>query len=367
MKLKIGIAGASGYVAQELVRILTRHPMVEEIKLFSSSLAGKEYSASYLNYTGVTKGILTDIITDKKTENLSLLCRDLSELSQEREGLDLIFFALPHGESLKWIDEDLLSRVKVIDMGGGFRFKERETYERWYQESGAKEELLAEAVYGLSEIRREEIRNARLIANPGCYPTCSLLPLIPLLSKNRLKVESLIIDGKSGVSGAGRKSGLNTHFCETHNSFKAYGVANHRHTPEIEQAVSQTVDREVRLNFTPHLVPMERGILITTYVDVVEGVTESELKETLTAYYAEEPFVQLLWHSENSPWPETRWVLGSNQCHINLRLDPRTGRLILVSAIDNLVKGAAGQGVQNMNLLFGIEESLGLSQIPLFP
>ena len=262
------------------------------------------------------------------------------------------------------MNENILSQVKIIDLSADFRIKDVKTYEKWYGIEHKSPEFISEAVYGLCEINRNDVKKARLIANPGCYTTCSILTAYPLAKEGLIDMDTLIIDAKSGTSGAGRGAKLPNLFCEVNENIKAYGVATHRHTPEIEEQLGYASGREVVLNFTPHLVPMNRGILATEYAKLTKDVTYEEVKAVYDKYYKDEKFIRVL---DKGVFPETKWVEGSNYTDINFQIDPRTGRIIMMGAIDNLVKGAAGQAVQNMNLAFGLPEDEGLNLVPMFP
>jgi N-acetyl-gamma-glutamyl-phosphate reductase len=296
------------------------------------------------------------------------ICRD-DNLKEMAEQVDVIFTATPQGFLASVLDEELLEKVKIIDLSADFRLKDVSTYEKWYQLEHKSPEFLKEAVYGLCEVNREKIKEARLIANPGCYPTCSFLSIYPLAKEGMIDLSGLIIDAKSGTSGAGRGAKVDNLFCEVNENIKAYGVASHRHTPEIEEQLSLASGKEVLLNFTPHLVPMNRGILVTAYAPLKKKQdgsvpTMEELRKIYQDYYQEETFVRVL---EAGKTPETKWVEGSNYVDVNVVSDERTGRVIMMGAMDNLVKGAAGQAVQNMNLLFGLKEDTGLNLVPMFP
>ena len=345
--MKAGIIGATGYAGGELVRLLLGHKEVE-IKWFGSrSYIDQKYSDIYQN--------MFQIVED--------VCRD-DNLQQLAEQVDVIFTATPQGFCASHINEELLSKVKVIDLSADFRIKDVETYEKWYQIKHASPQLIGEAVYGLCEVNREKIRQARLLANPGCYPTCSILSIYPLLKEGLIEPSSIIIDAKSGTSGAGRGAKVDNLYCEVNENIKAYGVSTHRHTPEIEEQLGYAAGQGVILNFTPHLVPMNRGILVTAYATLVKGVSEERIRDAYDKYYANERFVRVL---KPGVCPQTKWVEGSNYVDVNVQADPRTGRVIIMGAMDNLVKGAAGQAVQNMNLMFGLDENLGLMQVPMFP
>ena len=346
-KIKAGIIGATGYAGAELARLLYQHPMTEIVWLGSRSYVDQPYSKVYPN--------MADLITDP--------CRDdnLNELS---ELADVIFTATPQGFLASQVSEKILEKAKIIDLSADFRIKDVSVYEKWYGIEHKSPHLIEEAVYGLCEINRELIKTARLVANPGCYTTCSILTLYPLVKEGLIDLSSIIIDAKSGTSGAGRGAKVPNLFCEVNENMKAYGVATHRHTPEIEEQLGYAAGTSVTLNFTPHLVPMNRGILVTAYANVKEGVKAEQIREAYEACYGKEPFIRLM---KQGSLPETRFTEGSNYVDIGFVLDERTGRIIAIGALDNLVKGAAGQAVQNMNLLFGLPENTGLEMIPLFP
>ncbi len=345
--IKAGIVGVTGYIGEELARILVQHPEVEIKAITSKSYAGQSYSNIYSNFSG-----LFDAACEE--ENLEKMAKEL----------DIIFLALPHGLASKKLSKDILDKVKVIDLGADYRLCCKETYEQWYQTDHCSPDLLEQAVYGLSELKREDIKNAQLIANPGCYTTCSILSLYPLLKEDLMCKNSIIIDAKSGVSGAGRSLNVSTHYTECNESFKAYKIASHRHTPEIEQELSIAAGEDISLIFTPHLIPMNRGILATSYATLNENLSYNDILGVYNKYYADEYFVRI---AKEGVYPETRWVKGSNFFDIGFTIDERTGRIIVIGCIDNLVKGAAGQAVQNMNIMFALDEKLGLSQVPIFP
>lgn len=342
--IKAAILGSTGYVGEELVRLLYSHPKVELVGLSSHRYVDEKYAKVYPHFNQ---------IIDKKC---------IEDKIEDIEA-DILFIALPHGIASKIVTKELLKKTKVIDLGADFRIS-KEAYATWYKTQHYGEALLEEAVYGLCEWQKEEISKASLIANPGCYVTCSLLTLLPLIKEKLINNKGIIIDAKSGVTGAGRGLDIGTHFTECNESIKAYGIGTHRHTPEIEEKLCQIGNQEVRLNFTPHLVPMNRGILTTIYAMPNEGVTVQTLMEAYSKYYKDKKFIRIL--GENAI-AETRWVKGSNYCDISFKWDERTGRLILVSSIDNMMKGSAGQAVQNMNIMMGFEESLGINMPPIFP
>ena len=345
--IKAGIIGATGYAGGELVRILTGHKDVE-IKWYGSrSYIDKKYAEVYQN--------MFQIVDDECMDD------NMEALADE---VDVIFTATPQGLCASLVNEEILSKVKIVDLSADFRIKDVATYEEWYKIQHPTPQFIPEAVYGLCEINREAVKKARLVANPGCYPTCSTLSIYPLLKKGLIDPGTIIIDAKSGTSGAGRGVKVDNLYCEVNENIKAYGVANHRHTPEIEEQLSYAAGQPVLINFTPHLVPMNRGILITAYASLKKEVSYEEVKAAYDKYYANEKFVRVL---EKDVCPQTKWVEGSNYVDVNFKIDPRTKRVIMMGAMDNLVKGAAGQAVQNMNLMFGLKESEGLELVPMFP
>ncbi|MEE1032258.1 MAG: N-acetyl-gamma-glutamyl-phosphate reductase [Ruminococcus sp.] len=345
--IKVGIIGSTGYAGSELVRLLTAHKDVE-IKWFGSrSYIDQKYASIYQNFFEIVDAKCMD-------DNMQALA----------EEVDVIFTATPQGLCASLVNEEILSKVKIIDLSADFRIKDVNVYEEWYKLEHKSPQYIEEAVYGLCEINREDVKKARLVANPGCYTTCSILTCYPLVKEGLVDPNTLIIDAKSGTSGAGRGAKVDNLFCEVNENMKAYGVASHRHTPEIEEQLGYACGQEIKLNFTPHLVPMNRGILATAYATLTKPVTYEEVKAVYDKYYKEEKFVRVL---EKDVCPQTKWVEGSNYVDVNFKIDPRTNRIIMMGAIDNLVKGAAGQAVQNMNLMFGLKESEGLELIPMFP
>lgn len=351
--IKAGIIGSTGYAGAELVRLLLQHPDVEIIWYGSRSYIDESYADIYHNMFR---------LVDAKCMN-----DDMEELSKEA---DVIFTATPQGFCASMVNEGILNNSKIIDLSADFRLKKIDVYEKWYKLEHKAPQYLQEAVYGLCEINREKIIGARIVANPGCYTTTSILTLYPLVREGLIDNSSIIIDAKSGTSGAGRGAKVQNLFCEVNESIKPYGVATHRHTPEIEEQLSYAAGLDymdgdsILLNFTPHLVPMNRGILATCYAGLKDGVTASDITAAYEKYYSEETFIRLLGQDR---FPETRWVEGSNFVDIGFTVDPRTKRVIAAGALDNLVKGAAGQAVQNMNLLFGLPEDTGLKLVPVFP
>lgn len=351
--IKVGIIGATGYAGGELVRILMNHRDAEIVWYGSRSYIDKKYYEVYQN--------MFQIVED--------VCRD-DNLQELAEQVDVIFTATPQGFLAGLLTEEILSRVKIVDLSADYRIKDVAVYEKWYGIEHKSPQFIEEAVYGLCEINRGKItEKTRLVANPGCYTTCSILTAYPMVKEGLIDVNTLIVDAKSGTSGAGRGAKVANLFCEVNENMKAYGVANHRHTPEIEEQLGYAGNCSVTLSFTPHLVPMNRGILATEYATLKrkpDGSLPSyeEIKAVYDKYYAKEKFVRVL---EKGVCPETKWVEGSNYVDINFVIDERTGRIIMMGALDNLVKGAAGQAVQNMNLLFGLPESEGLELVPCFP
>lgn len=341
--IRAAVAGATGYAGAELVRILSGHPGVELTVITSRQFAGQRFDRIFPAMAG----------------RVHLVCE---ELNDERvcDRADVLFTALPHKLPMNVAPAILKRGRRLIDLSADFRFNDAAVYEAVYQPHASRE-LLSEAVYGLSEVYTSQIRAARLIGNPGCYPTSVLLPLIPLVRSGLIDVEGIVADCKSGVSGAGRSPSLTAHYGEVNESFKAYKVASHRHNPEMEAYLGREAGRPVTLTFVPHLVPMTRGMLATIYARPAVGVTVQTVQECLASFYADCPFVRL--RPAGMP-PDTLHVRGSNYCDIGFVVDDRTQRLILMAAIDNLVKGAAGQAVQNMNLMFGLDEAAGLTQIP---
>lgn len=345
--IKAGIIGATGYAGGELVRILTGHRDVE-IKWYGSrSYIDEKYASVYRNLFQIVDAVCMD--------------DNMEELADQ---VDVIFTATPQGFCASVLSEEILSKTKIVDLSADFRIKDVAVYEKWYGIEHKSPQFIEEAVYGLCEVNREKIKKARLVANPGCYTTCSILTAYPLAKEGLIDMSTLIIDAKSGISGAGRGAKTPNLFCEVNENMKAYGVASHRHTPEIEEQLGYAAGEDVVLTFTPHLVPMNRGILATEYASLKKDVTYEEVKAVYDAYYADETFIRVL---DQGVCPETKWVEGSNYVDIGFQIDPRTGRIIMMGAIDNLVKGAAGQAVQNMNLMFGLEENEGLELVPLFP
>lgn len=347
--IKVGIIGATGYAGNELVRLLLGHKDAEIVWLGSRSYIDQNYSDVYRNMFK---------LVDAK-------CMD-DNMEQLANEVDVIFTATPQGLCASLVNDEILSKTKIIDLSADFRLKDVNVYEQWYKLEHKAPQYIDEAVYGLCEINRDKVsKDTRIIANPGCYTTTSILTLYPMVKEGIINPDTIIIDAKSGTSGAGRGAKVANLFCEVNESMKAYGVGTHRHTPEIEEQLGYACGRDdLKLIFTPHLVPMNRGILVTAYASLAKDVTYEDVKAAYDKYYDKEYFVRVL---PKDVCPETRWVEGSNFVDIGFKIEPRTNRLIMMGALDNLVKGAAGQAVQNMNLLFGLPENEGLKLAPMFP
>ncbi len=343
---RVGIVGASGYTGEELARIIVRHPEVELTVATSRQFAGRKLGEVFPNL------------------------RDLVDITLENAGpdeiidrADLIFTAVPHQTAMDIVPKFLDAGRKVVDLSADFRISDAAVYEKWYQAHSAPD-YLSRAVYGLPELYREKIKKTSLVANPGCYPTSIILGAAPLLKAGLIDAATIVADSKSGASGAGRGALVGSLFCEVSDGFRAYKVGEHRHTPEIEQELSLLSDRQVIISFTPHLLPIARGILSTVYASLREGVDAAQVASVYEEFYRDERFVRL-WPA--GTYPATQYVRGSNFCDIGFKVDPRTGRIVILSAIDNLIKGAAGQAIQNMNLVCGFDEDEGLGTVPLFP
>lgn len=341
--VNVGIVGSTGYGGCELVRLLLTHKDVNIVWVSSRTYSDQEYSEVYKSYF---------TLLDQK-------CVD-ENLEEYLDEVDVVFFATPQGVCAKMVNDNVLAKVKVIDLSADYRIKDVEVYESWYGIEHVSPQYIEEAVYGLCEINREKVKEARLIANPGCYPTCSILSIYPLAKAGLIDLDTLIIDAKSGTSGAGRSAKVQNLYCEVNESIKAYGVASHRHTPEIEEQLGYAANEKVVLNFTPHLIPMNRGILITAYAKLKDGVSEEEVKKAYDIYQ-DEYFVRVL---KDGNVPEVRNVKCSNFVDVAYKIDKRTNRIIMMGAMDNLVKGAAGQAIQNMNIMFNLDEKTGLMLAP---
>ena len=347
--VKVGIIGATGYAGNELVRLLLGHKDAKIEWLGSRSYIDEKYADVYRN--------MFQLVDAKCMDD------NMEELANR---VDVIFTATPQGRCASLVNDEILSKVKIIDLSADFRIKDVNVYEQWYKLEHKSPQYIDEAVYGLCEINRNKVtKDTRIIANPGCYTTTSILSIYPMVKEGIINPDTIIIDAKSGTSGAGRGAKVPNLFCEVNESIKAYGVGTHRHTPEIEEQLGYACGRDdLKLIFTPHLVPMNRGILVTAYANLAKDVTYEDVKAAYDKYYADEKFVRVL---DKDVCPETRWVEGSNFVDVGFKLEPRTNRLIMMGALDNLVKGAAGQAVQNMNLMFGLPEDEGLELAPMFP
>lgn len=350
--IKVGIIGATGYAGAEIARLLYNHPEAEIVWYGSRSYIDEYFSSVYGNFF--------------KLVDAKCLDDNMEELAEQ---VDVIFTATPQGLCAGLVNDEILNKVKIIDLSADFRLKDVAVYEKWYGIEHKSPQYINEAVYGLCEINRESIKGKRLVANPGCYTTCSILTAYPLVKEKLIDPNTLIVDALSGVSGAGRGAKTANLYCEVNESAKPYGVATHRHTPEIEEQLGYAADMDITINFTPHLVPMNRGILATEYASLIKKPDgslpgEAEIRAAYEKYYGDDFFIRIL---NKGVYPETRWVENSNFVDIGFRIDERTGRVIMMGAIDNLVKGAAGQAVQNMNILFGIDEKAGLDFAPAFP
>lgn len=345
--MKSTIVGATGYGGVELIRLINNHPYINIHSVVSNSYAGKAEADVYPHFTGVNLPTLTSM----NVETLG-------------DGADVVFFATPSGISKQYIPFLLEKGVKCIDLSGDFRLKSPTLYEQWYLQPSATREQLSKAVYGLSEVNRDAIEKAELIANPGCFPTASLLALIPILKEGWIDQKSIIIDGKTGVSGAGRGVSLGTHFAETNENIKAYKLGKHQHIPEMEQVLSDITNQIINVTFSTHLVPMTRGIMCTIYTKLSETITYEMVVSLYKEYYRNSPFVRI---RTDGSYPSTKEVYASNYCDIGFVLDERMNQLIIVSVIDNMVKGAAGQAIQNLNIMMGWQETMGLELSPIYP
>ncbi|MDD6340166.1 MAG: N-acetyl-gamma-glutamyl-phosphate reductase [Butyrivibrio sp.] len=345
--IKVGIIGSTGYAGNELVRILMGHKDAEIVWYGSRSYVDEAYGKVYHNMF--------------KLVDAKCMDDNMEELAKEA---DVIFTATPQGFCASVLNENILSQTKIIDLSADYRIKDVKVYEDWYKIEHKSPELIKEAVYGLCEINREDIKKTRLLANPGCYTTCSILTAYPLVKEGIIDPNSLIVDAKSGTSGAGRGAKVANLFCEVNENIKAYGVLTHRHTPEIEEQLGYAYGDKVNIIFTPHLVPMNRGILVTEYANLTKDVTYDDVRAAYDKYYKDEYFVRML---DKDECPETRWVEGSNFVDIGFKIDNRTNRVVMMGALDNVTKGAAGQAVQNMNIMFGLPENEGLTMAPMFP
>lgn len=344
--MKVSVLGATGYAGAELLRLLASHPEADVVYLTSESSTGEKIDMLYPHLT--------------KLYNQELV--SMKEIDKIADASDFIFIALPAGQAMNVGKATENKKVRIIDLGADYRFDDTSVYEHWYKETHTHKD--ADRVYGLAELYRERIKSAKIIGNAGCYTTASILALAPLVKNKLVELKTVVIDAKSGVSGAGRSAKVANHFPEMYDNFKAYGATNHRHTPEIEQALSVLSGEKVLLNFTPHLVPMSRGILSSCYANLKEGIKASDVDEAFSSMYGEEFFIRL---RGRGSYPSTKEVRGSNFVDLGWHIDERTGRVIVFSAIDNLVKGAAGQAVQNFNIACGFDEKTGLLNVPVYP
>jgi N-acetyl-gamma-glutamyl-phosphate reductase len=346
MKTRVGIIGATGYTGVELLRLLLHHPEVEVTALTSQKYAG----------------VPIDQVFPSLKKHLQLKCEELS-VDQISKKTDFIFTAVPHKTAMETVPLFYRQGKRIVDLSADFRIKDPALYERWYQKHTSAD-LLPESVYGLPELHRESIRNAKIVGNPGCYPTGALIGLIPLVKKGMVSLESIVIDAKSGVSGAGRDVVLESLFCEVNEGVKAYKIFEHRHLPEIEQEVTLVAEKKVSVTFVPHLIPMDRGILTTIYLHLAKKCKTEEVVGSFQEHYQKEPFIRIC---PKGKLPNTKDVRGSNYCDVGIKVNEADGRTVIVTAIDNLVKGASGEAVQNMNIMLGYPETMGLDVLPLWP
>ncbi|UXH42630.1 N-acetyl-gamma-glutamyl-phosphate reductase [Rossellomorea vietnamensis] len=344
--MDVGIVGSTGYGGVELYRLLSNHPNVDGCILYSSSLEGSSYAEQYPHLSGLSHESVKPIMIE------------------EMQQLDFVFLAVPSGVSKELAQKLMGKKAKVIDLSGDLRLKVPGEYEEWYKGESAPQDVLGKAVYGLTEINRHAIREAELIANPGCFPTATLLGLAPLYQQDLIDPHSLIIDAKTGLSGAGRKASQSSHFAETQENLRIYKVHQHQHTPEIEQQLKEWSSEAGPITFTTHLIPMTRGIMVTMYADLKDSCTTEQLHTRYQSFYEKHPFVRI---RPVGQFPGTKEVFGTNFCDLSIKADPRTNRVTIVSVIDNLVKGAAGQAVQNMNVMLGLDETTGLHHYPIYP
>jgi len=348
-KIRVGLVGVTGYTGMELARILASHPSMELVRATSRSEAGQALESLYPFLRGTDLGDL--IVTEPDPADLAGAC-------------ELCFLAVPHKAAMETADALIRAGLKVVDLSADFRLRDKAVYEAWYKTGHTRAALLGEAVYGLVELYADEVRRARLVANPGCYPTASILGLAPALSAGLVETGDIVIDAKSGASGAGRKAAVATLFCETHDSFRAYSLPTHRHTPEIEQEVSRLAGSDITVSFNTHILPIDRGILATIYTKLKPGADAERVRAAYEDFCRDKPWVRLF---PAGTLPETRWVRGTMYCDLGLVVDPRTGRLIILSAIDNLCRGASGQAVANANLMLGLPVNAGLDMAPMMP
>ncbi|WP_031480200.1 N-acetyl-gamma-glutamyl-phosphate reductase [Maridesulfovibrio frigidus] len=347
--IPVGLVGVTGYTGMELVRILSGHDGMNLVRVTSRAEAGKKLSDIYPYLLGMDLG------------ELEITAPDVDELAKS---CNLVFLAVPHKTAMDIGGKLYDKGIKVVDLSADFRIRDRETYEEWYKVDHTRKDLLPKAVYGLPEFYRDQIKGASLIANPGCYPTSAIVGLTPAISEKLVETKDIVIDSKSGTTGAGKKAAVGTLFCEVSDSFKAYGLGGHRHTPEIEQELSVVADEDITVSFNTHLLPINRGILSTIYTKLKDGVTAQDIRAAYEKAYGAEKWIRVL---PEGKLPETRWVRGTMFCDVGLVVDPRTNRLIIVTAIDNVCRGASGQAVANANLMLGMDEGKGLNLAPLMP
>jgi N-acetyl-gamma-glutamyl-phosphate reductase len=349
--IRVGVVGAGGYAGATLIRILLQHPQAKISWLMSEEAhKGKKIAELYPHIAG----------------EIDMVCQTLDDLDKNLSSVDLVFLALPHGIAINYVPKMIKAGKKVVDLGADYRFNDEAVFKKWYNLEHPDKALLAEAVFGLPELYKEQIKSARLIGNPGCYPTAATLGLAPLVKNKLIDLKTIVVDAKSGVSGAGRGVNLKVHFCERNEGITAYAVNNHRHMGEISYQVSKLAGEQVNVTFVPHLIPMNRGILATIYGKIINPKSEINVAELIKLYknfYKDSPFVRIYEGGE----PCTKYVSGTNYCDIGLSINQESGTVIVMSAIDNLVKGAAGQAVQNMNLICGLEETTGLRQSAIYP
>ncbi len=345
--IKAGIVGATGYSGAKLVEILLKHKEVEITYLGSKSYCGMQLGEVYKNFN----------------TNNNLLLQNL-ELTEISKMCDVVFLALPSKVAKEMVTQEVLNNTLIIDLGADFRLEDQNDYELWYSSKASDMNILSQAIYGLTDIYKDKVKKTKLIANPGCYTTCSILTLAPLVKNNLIDLSTIIIDAKSGVTGAGRSLNVNSLYCEVNENIKAYGITTHRHTPEIEQELSKLANKKVFIQFTPHLIPMNRGILATCYARIKEGVTSKEIETCYSNFYKDSNFVNFL--GENKI-VETKYVKDTNRIDISFTIDKRTNNIIAIGAIDNLVKGASGQAVENMNIYFGLDQYMGLEKFSSTP
>ncbi|WP_425448304.1 N-acetyl-gamma-glutamyl-phosphate reductase [Dethiothermospora halolimnae] len=342
--IDVGIIGATGYAGEELIRLLQNHREVRVKKIISKSYEDKKFSYVYRNFAGIQEKVCEKL--DWKTV---------------ADDIDILFSALPYGVLMENLTKNMMDKLKIIDIGVDYRFMDKENYRKYYGREHKSIEISEKFVYGLSEWNKEKIQTAKYVANPGCYATAIQLGILPLIKENIIKPD-LIVDGKCGLSGGGRTLTIGTHYVECNESMKAYRINNHPHTQEVKKGIEYFLDNKINLTFTPHLIPMQRGMLVTGYTQLKEKIKDKEVREVYHRYYGNKEFIQIL---DKGIYVETKWVKGSNMCHINFEIDEETNKLIVIVAIDNLMKGASGQAIQNMNIMSGYKENMGLGYVPI--